>query len=86
MSEDRRREDRGQRDREHKNGENEDNDWAQRQGTNFIVKAGVKDRMSNVDVSSDFYLKLDKEVEEIIHEAARRARENDRKTVQPRDL
>ena len=37
-------------------------------------------------VASDFYDALDDEAEELLEDAARRAEENDRKTVQPRDL
>ena len=52
----------------------------------LIVKAAVKEALSDMNVSSDFYDSLDDEVEELLHDAARRADENDRKTVQPRDL
>ncbi len=52
----------------------------------LIVKAAVKEELSNHNVSSDFYDELDREVRDILDEAARRARDNDRKTVQPRDL
>ncbi len=52
----------------------------------LIVKAAVKDNLSNMNVSSDFYDALDEEVSELLEDAARRADENDRKTVQPRDL
>lgn len=52
----------------------------------LIVKAAVKDELRNMNVSSDFYDALDEEVSELLDDAARRADENDRKTVQPRDL
>ena len=52
----------------------------------LIVKAAVKDELSNMNVASDFYDALDEEVSELLADAARRADENDRKTVQPRDL
>ncbi|EMA41110.1 MULTISPECIES: hypothetical protein [Halococcus] len=52
----------------------------------LIVKAAVKDELSEMNVSSDFYDALDEEVSELLADAARRADENDRKTVQPRDL
>ncbi|HET7324277.1 MAG TPA: DUF1931 domain-containing protein [Halococcus sp.] len=52
----------------------------------LIVKAAVKDELSDMNVSSDFYDALDEEVAELLEDAARRADENDRKTVQPRDL
>ena len=54
--------------------------------TNVIVKAAVKEELSDVNVSSDFYDALDEEVTELLEDAARRADENDRKTVQARDL
>ena len=52
----------------------------------LIVKATVKDALSEHSVSADFYDALDQEVTDLLDEAARRAEANDRKTVQPRDL
>lgn len=52
----------------------------------LIVKAAVKDELDEMNVASDFYEALDAEVEELLEDAARRAEDNDRKTVQPRDL
>ena len=52
----------------------------------LIVKAAVKEALDDMNVASDFYDALDVEVEELLEDAARRAEENDRKTVQPRDL
>ena len=52
----------------------------------LIVKAAVKDALDDMNVASDFYDALDEEVQELLDKAARRADENDRKTVQPRDL
>ncbi|PSP96447.1 DUF1931 domain-containing protein [Halobacteriales archaeon QS_5_70_17] len=52
----------------------------------LIVKAAVKDSLDDMNVASDFYDALDEEVRELLDDAARRAQENDRKTVQPRDL
>jgi histone H3/H4 len=52
----------------------------------LIVKAAVKEALDDMNVSSDFYDALDAEVGELLDDAARRAGENDRKTVQPRDL
>ena len=52
----------------------------------LIVKAAVKESLSDKNVSSDFYDALDGEVKELLEDAARRAEANDRKTVQPRDL
>ncbi|EMA17287.1 hypothetical protein [Haloarcula marismortui] len=52
----------------------------------LVVKAAVKEELSDMNVASDFYDALDEEVEELLTDAARRADENDRKTVQSRDL
>jgi histone H3/H4 len=52
----------------------------------LIVKAAVKDALDEMNVASDFYDALDEEVAELLEDAARRASDNDRKTVQPRDL
>jgi histone H3/H4 len=52
----------------------------------LIVKAAVKEALNNMNVASDFYESLDDEVAELLQDAARRASDNDRKTVQPRDL
>lgn len=53
---------------------------------NTIVKSAVKDELSDMNVSSDFYDALDEDVSELLEDAARRASDNDRKTVQARDL
>jgi histone H3/H4 len=52
----------------------------------LIVKSAVKEKLDGQNVASDFYDALDQEVAELVEDAARRAGENDRKTVQPRDL
>ena len=52
----------------------------------LIVKAAVKNRLTNQNVAADFYDALDAEVEELLEDATRRAQENDRKTIQARDL
>ena len=52
----------------------------------LIVKAAVKDALSEHNVSADFYDALNEEVAEQLEDAARCAEANDRKTVQPRDL
>jgi len=52
----------------------------------LIVKAAVKEALDEMNVASDFYDALDDDVAELLDDAARRAQENDRKTVQPRDL
>ena len=54
--------------------------------TDLIVKAAVKEALSDKNVSSDFYGALNAEVEDLLTNASRRAEANDRKTVQPRDL
>lgn len=53
---------------------------------NLIVKSNVKEALSNNNVSADFNEALDERVGELLEEAANRAKANDRKTVQPRDL
>ena len=53
---------------------------------NLTVKSAVKDELSEMNVSSDFYDALNEDVSQLLEDAARRADENDRKTVQPRDL
>ena len=53
---------------------------------NYIVQSAVKDQLEDHNVSSDFYNALDDEVEDLLSDASQRADDNDRKTVQPRDL
>jgi histone H3/H4 len=52
----------------------------------LITQSAVKEQFADRNVSSDFYDALDGEVENLLAEAAQRAADNDRKTVQPRDL
>lgn len=52
----------------------------------LIVKAAVKEQLDQMNVSSDFYDALDEEMSALLDDAAQRADDNDRKTVQPRDL
>ena len=54
--------------------------------SDYIVQSAVKDELGEMNVSADFYDALDEEVADLLADAARRADENDRKTVQPRDL
>ena len=54
--------------------------------TNLIVKSAVKDELSDMNVSTDFYDALDEDVSELLEDAAQRASDNERKTVQARDL
>lgn len=53
---------------------------------NLIVQSAVKETLDDKNVAADLYDALDEEVAEILEDAARRAQDNDRKTVQPRDL
>ena len=53
---------------------------------NTIVKAAVKEHLADQNVSSNFYDALDDEVSDLLEDAAQRAEDNDRKTVQARDL
>lgn len=52
----------------------------------LIVQSAVKEALTDHNVSSDFYDALDEEVEGLLEDAAQRAADNDRKTVQARDL
>lgn len=52
----------------------------------LVVKAAVKEELDDMNVAADFYDSLDEEVGELLADAARRAEQNDRKTVQSRDL
>jgi len=53
----------------------------------LIVKNAVKDTVKGkCNVSSDFYDALDAEVKAILNKAVSRAKANNRKTIQARDL
>ena len=52
----------------------------------LIVQSAVKEQLANHNVSADFYDAFDHEVKDLLTEAARRTEENERKTVQARDL
>jgi histone H3/H4 len=52
----------------------------------LIVQSVVKEQLADQNVSSDFYDALDGEVADLLEEAGQRAADNERKTVQPRDL
>ena len=52
----------------------------------LIVQSTVKDQLEEMNVAAEFYDALDKEVDDLLEQAAQRAQDNDRKTVQPRDL
>ncbi|WP_114579406.1 DUF1931 domain-containing protein [Saliphagus sp. LR7] len=52
----------------------------------LIVKSAVKDQLDDQNVAADFYDALDEKVAELLEDAAQRAEDNDRRTVQARDL
>ncbi|MDD5649960.1 MAG: DUF1931 family protein [Candidatus Nanoarchaeia archaeon] len=52
----------------------------------LVVRAKIKDAAKGMNVASDFADELSKKVEELIDRAVERAKANDRKTIQPRDL
>ena len=52
----------------------------------LIVQSAVKDQLEEMNVAANFYGALDEEVDDLLERAAQRAQDNDRKTVQPRDL
>jgi len=52
----------------------------------LIVQSTVKEQFEDMNVAAEFYDALDEEVDDLLERAAQRARDNDRKTVQPRDL
>lgn len=52
----------------------------------LIVQSTVKNRLEDMNVAADFYDALDEEVDTLLDRAAQRAQDNDRKTVQSRDL
>ena len=52
----------------------------------LVVRSRIKEVAKDMNVSSDFADALSKKVEELIANAIRRAKENKRSTIQPRDL
>ena len=52
----------------------------------LIVQSTVKDQLEKMNVAAEFYDELDDEVDDLLKQAAQRAQDNDRKTIQPRDL
>lgn len=52
----------------------------------LVVKSKIKENVGDLNVSSDLANALDAAVKELIEKAAKRAKENGRKTVQARDL
>jgi hypothetical protein len=53
---------------------------------NVVAKAAVGEHVEGMAVASEFYEPLNEAVDELLADAARRARANGRKTVQARDL
>ena len=53
---------------------------------NLINKSAVKEELDGMNVAADLYDELDAEVGKLLEDAAQRAEENDRKTVQACDL
>jgi histone H3/H4 len=52
----------------------------------LVVKSKIKDVAKNMNVAGDFAEALSAEVKKLIEAAARRAKDNGRATVKPRDL
>ncbi len=52
----------------------------------LIVRSKVKSTVKGMRFAGDFYAALDKKVDAVIKEAAKRAKENGRATVRPCDL
>jgi len=52
----------------------------------LIVRSKVKSTVKGMRLAGDFYGALDKRVEEVLREAAKRAKDNGRATVRPCDL
>lgn len=54
----------------------------------YVVKKAVQDyaKKNNVQVSGDFYGALDAKIEKILNHAAKRTKDNKRKTLKPYDL
>lgn len=54
--------------------------------TQLVVKSNVKEYLGDMNTSGDLYEELDEEIENLLDRASQRAQDNDRRTVQPRDL
>ncbi len=54
----------------------------------FIVKKAIQDyaKKKNIQVSGDFYSNLDREIQSLLDNAARRTQANKRKTLKAYDL
>lgn len=58
-----------------------------RNGKMIIKVSDVKEAAGEgVRISEEFYYELDRQVNEMIEEAARRAKKNGRRTIKPYDL
>lgn len=51
-----------------------------------VVRSKIKEIAKDVNVAGDFADALSKKVEVLIKDAVRRAKENNRSTIKPRDL
>lgn len=52
----------------------------------FVIKSNIKEAAGDICVGCDFHEALDRKVEQIIKDAAQRAKLNGRRTVMARDL
>ena len=52
----------------------------------LIVRSKVKSTVKGMRFAGDFYKALDKKVEDILRDAAKRAKDNGRATIRPCDL
>jgi len=52
----------------------------------LIVRSKVKSAVKGMRFAGDFYGALDKKVEEILKDAAKRAKDNGRATIRPVDI
>lgn len=53
---------------------------------NLIIKSNIKEAVSELNVAAEVADALNKKVEQILKEAAERAKANGRRTLQARDL
>ena len=52
----------------------------------LVVRSKIKEEAKGMNVSGDFADALSEKVSQLVAEAVRRAKENKRSTIQPRDL
>ncbi len=52
----------------------------------IVVKAKIKEYAGDLNVSSDFAEELDKQVQELVKKACKRAEANSRRTVMAKDI